>query len=153
MAKTLSATVTLRNGMAFDAIATSGHTVALDAEESVGGANQGFRPMEMLLVGLGGCTSMDVISILRKMHQDVINYQVKVQGNRAEEHPKIYTDITVEHIVKGKGVSVESVRRAVELSATRYCPASAMLGKAAHITHKYRVVDIENGTEQVGTLE
>jgi putative redox protein len=152
MAKTLSATVTLKDGMAFDAIATSGHKVVLDSDESVGGTNEGFRPMEMLLVGLGGCTGMDVISILRKMHQEVTGYQVKVQGNRAEEHPKVYTEITVEHVVKGKRLSADSVRRAVELSATRYCPASAMLGKSAHILHKYRIVDVETDTEQVGSL-
>lgn len=153
MAKTLQATVTLKGGMAFDAVATSGHTVALDSDEAVGGTNQGFRPMEMLLVGLGGCTAMDVISILRKMQQGVTSYQVKVQGNRAEEHPKVYTDITVEHVVKGKGLSIESVKRAVQLSATKYCPASAMLGKAAHIVHQYRVVDVETNTEEMGTLE
>lgn len=152
MAKTLSATVTLRGGMTFDALGTSGHTVALDSDELVGGANQGFRPMEMLLVGLGGCTGMDVISILRKMHQEVTSYQVKVQGNRAEEHPKVYTEITVEHVVKGKGPSVDAVKRAVELSATRYCPASAMLSKAVRITHKYRVIDVESDAEQTGTL-
>jgi len=153
MAKGLSATVTLRDGMAFEAIATSGHKVLLDSDESVGGTNAGFRPMEMLLVGLGGCTGMDVISILRKMRQDVTSYQVKVQGSRAEEHPKIYTEITVEHIVKGRGISTESVRRAVELSATRYCPASAMLGKAARIHHAYRVVDVESDREESGSLD
>ncbi len=153
MAKTLSATVSLKNGMVFDALASSGHKVILDSEESVGGTNQGFRPMEMLLVGLGGCTGMDVISILRKTHQEVTSYQVKVQGSRAEDHPKVYTDITVEHVVKGRGLSTDAVKRAVTLSATRYCPASAMLGKAVHIRHQYRVIDVDSDQEQTGSLE
>jgi len=152
MAKSLSATVTLKGGMAFDATATSGHSVTLDADEAVGGHNQGFRPMEMLLVGLGGCTAMDVISLLRKMHQEVTEYQVKVLGSRAEEHPKVYTEITVEHVVRGKKLSPDMVRRAVELSATRYCPASAMLSKAARVVHSFRLIDEEVGTEQTGTL-
>ena len=152
MPKTVTATVTLKEGMAFDATATSGHSVALDADELVGGKNQGFRPLELMLVSLGGCTGMDVISILRKMKQEVTEYQVKVAGIRQDEHPKVYTDITVEHVVKGKGVTEASVRRAVELSATRYCPASAMLSKAARVTHRYRIIDVETDTEQTGEL-
>jgi len=77
---------------------------------------------------------------------------VRAEGDRAEEHPRVYTHITVEHIVKGSNLEIDKVRRAVELSATRFCPASAMLGKAAQITHSYRMIDSETDTEQTGTL-
>ena len=152
MSQTVSATVTLKEGMAFEATATSGHRVMLDAAERVGGRDRGFRPIEMLLIGLGGCTGMDVISLLRKMRQDVTEYRVEVRGEQAEEHPRVYTEITVEHVIRGRALSEESIRRAVELSATRYCPASAMLGKAAHITHRYRMIDDESGAERTGSL-
>ncbi len=152
MANKLSATVSLKKGMAFEATATSGHNVTLAASEEVGGHNEGFRPMEMILVGLGGCTSMDVISILRKMRQEVTEYRVQVEGNRAEEHPKVYTDIVIEHVVKGRGLAADQVRKAVDLSANRYCPASAMLGKAARLTHRYRLIDEDSGAEQTGEL-
>lgn len=138
--------------MAFDATSTSGHTVKLDSAEDVGGRNLGFRPMELIAMGLGGCTGMDVISILRKMQQQVSSYQVKVEGVRADEHPKVYTDLTVEHVVTGTNIAEKSVRRAVELSATKYCPASAMLSKAAKVSHRYRIVDEQSGLETTGSL-
>ena len=152
MANAVSASVKLMEGMSFEATATSGHTVVLDSAEEVGGRNQGFRPMELILMGLGGCTGMDVISILRKMQQQVTGYEVRLSGDRASEHPKIYTDITVEHVVTGKGLVEASGRRAVELSATKYCPASAMLSKAARVNHRYRMVDTDTGAETTGEL-
>ncbi len=152
MANTHSATVRLKSEMVFEGLTESGHSVPLDANETVGGHNRGPRPMEVLLVGLGGCTGMDVISILRKMRQEVTDYEVRVEGTRAEEHPKVYTEITVEHVVKGVGLSIDSVRKAVDLSAHRYCPASAMFSKAARVTHRYRVVDVETDEVQTGTL-
>jgi putative redox protein len=108
--------------------------------------------MELLLVGLGGCTGMDVISILRKMRQNVTGYEVRLRGERAADHPKVFTSIFVEHVVRGRGLSGESVRRAVELSATRYCSAAAMLGKVAHIEESYRMIDDATGQEQAGAL-
>lgn len=153
MGSIVNATVTLKEGMAFEATATSGHKVMLDSSEDVGGHNLGFLPMELLAMGLGGCTSMDVISILRKMQQQVTEYRVEVEGVRSDQHPKVYTDLTVEHVVKGKNIAESSVRRAVELSATRYCPASAMLSRAARVTHYYRIVDEDTGTETTGSLQ
>lgn len=152
MSNVVNATVTLKDGMAFEATANSGHTVVLDSAEAVGGRNLGFRPMELIAMGLGGCTGMDVISILRKMQQQVSSYQVRVEGVRAEEHPKVYTDLTVEHVVTGKEIEEKSVRRAVELSATRYCPSSAMLSKVARVSHCYRIVDEATGRETTGSL-
>ncbi len=147
-----SVTIDLLGNMAFRAITETGHEVVMDAAPQVGGTDTGPRPMELLLVGLGGCTGMDVISMLRKMRQDVTAYEVHVSGERATEHPKIFTSIHVEHIVRGHNLSSESVKRAVELSATRYCSAAAMLRRAAHIDERYRVIDETSGSEQGGTL-
>ncbi len=141
MAEQMTATVKLETGMRFDAEAGSGHHVTLDAAEHGGGQNAGFRPMEMLLVGLGGCTGMDVISILRKQRQQVTGYEVHVSGTRAEDHPMVFVEITVEHIVTGHDVQPEAVERAIQLSKERYCGAGAMLGKVAHLTHTFRIVE------------
>jgi putative redox protein len=153
MASQYKAVVTLKEDMAFEATSTSGHKVMLDAGEEVGGRNLGFRPMELLAMGLGGCTGMDVISLLRKMQQQVSEYQVRVDGVRQDEHPKVYTDMSVEHVVKGKNLQEDKVRRAVELSATKYCPASAMLSKVARVNHYYRMIDEETGEEITGSLQ
>jgi putative redox protein len=152
MSDTLSATVDLLDGMAFRATSGTGHVVVMDAAPEVGGGDSGGRPMEMLLLGLGGCTGMDVISMLRKMRQDVSSYQIRLRGERATEHPKIFTAITVEHVVRGRALGLEAVKRAVELSATRYCSAAAMLGRAAHIDETYRIIDDTTGQEQTGAL-
>jgi putative redox protein len=141
MAEQMTATVRLETGMRFDAEAGSGHHVILDAAEHGGGQNAGFRPMELLLVGLGGCTGMDVISILRKKRQHVTGYEVHVSGIRAEENPMVFVEITVEHIVTGHHVQPEAVARAIQLSEGRYCGAGAMLGKVAHLTHTFRIVE------------
>lgn len=142
MTQTYSVVVRLREGMVFDGEAESGLRVALDAALEAGGQGLGFRPMQLLLVSLGGCTGMDVIAILRKMRQEVTAYQVLVTAERAEEHPRVFTHIAVEHVVEGHHLAEESVRRAVELSATRYCPISAMLSKAARVEHRFRIVPI-----------
>lgn len=141
MAEQMTAIVRLETEMRFDAEAGSGHHVTLDAAEHGGGHNEGFRPMEMLLVGLAGCTGMDVISILRKKRQQVTDYAVLVTGVRAEDHPMVFVDITVTHIVTGYHIQPEAVARAIQLSEGRYCGAGAMLGKVAHLTHTFRIVD------------
>ena len=142
MAETMSAQAKLATGMRFEVEAGSGHHVTLDAAEHGGGHNEGFRPMEMLLVGLAGCTGMDVISILRKKRQQVTGYEVHVTGVRAEDHPMVFVEITVEHIVTGYHIQAEAVARAIQLSEERYCGAGAMLGKVAHLTHTYRIVEV-----------
>jgi putative redox protein len=139
MAQEMFARARLETGMHFEAEAGSGHSIQLDARELDGGQNVGFRPMELLLVGLAGCTAMDVISILRKKRQEVTAYEVQVHALRAQDHPMIFTQITVRHIVTGHRIDPTAVARAIELSETRYCGAGAMLGKAARITHTYRV--------------
>jgi len=141
MAEKMTARVRLETGMRFDAEAGSGHHVTLDAAEHGGGQNAGFRPMEMLLVGLAGCTGMDVISILRKKRQQVTAYEVHVEGIRAEEYPMVFVEITVEHVISGHHIQPEAVARAIQLSEGRYCGAGAMLGKVAHLTHTFRIVE------------
>ena len=141
MAEIMTARATLETGMRFDAQSGSGHHVTLDADVQGGGQDAGFRPMELLLIGLAGCTGMDVISVLRKKRQDVTGYEVRVRGVRAEEHPMVFVEITVEHVVTGHGIQPEAVARAIQLSEEHYCGAGAMLGKVAHLTHTYWIVE------------
>jgi len=101
----------------------------------------GVRPMELLLVGLAGCTGMDVVSVMQKKRQPLSGLQVKVTGERADEHPKVYTHIHVEYVVEGRGIDPKAVERSIELSETKYCSAMAMLGKTAEITTSYRIVE------------
>ncbi|MBN1977027.1 MAG: OsmC family protein [Anaerolineae bacterium] len=101
----------------------------------------GPRPMDLLLIGLAGCTAMDVVSVLQKKRQSLTGLQTKVTAERAEEHPKVYTKIHVEYVVTGKGVKPEAVARAIELSETKYCSAMAMLRQTAEITTSYRLVE------------
>ncbi len=143
MAEIMTAVAKFEAGMRFEGEAGSGQRMLLDASAYGGGQNAGFRPMELLLVGLAGCTGMDVISILRKKRQVVTGYQVLVQGIRAETHPMVFEDITVEHIITGQHLDHEAVRRAIELSEQRYCGAGAMLGKVAKLRHMYCIVEVE----------
>src|SRR5579863_658149 len=133
MGEIMTARATLETGMRFTAESGSGHHVMLDAASDGGGENLGFRPMELLLVGLAGCTGMDVISILRKKRQEVTGYEVQVRGVRAVDHPMVFVEITVEHVVTGHSLHPEAVERAIALSENRYCGAGAMLGKVAHL--------------------
>ena len=141
MAEVMTARAILETGMRFAAESGSGHVVTLDAAEHSGGQNAGFRPMELLLVGLAGCTGMDVISILRKMRQQVTAYEVHVTGTRVEEHTMVFVEITVEHVVTGHALQSQAVARAIQLSEERYCGAGAMLGKVARLTHTFRIVE------------
>ncbi|HUV91296.1 MAG TPA: OsmC family protein [Anaerolineae bacterium] len=121
--------------------ASSGPAIVLDhvlpGEE---GRETGPRPLELLLIGLAGCSAMDVVSILQKKRQPVTGLQVKVTAERADEHPRVYTHIHLEYVVTGQGVEPQAVERAIELSQTKYCPASAMLSKAVEITTSYQIV-------------
>lgn len=135
----MEAKVTWKGGMSFDGTADTGFIVPLGAEPVVGGANDGFRPLELMAVSLAGCTAMDVISILRKMKQEVTAFEVRVQADRSGEHPKVFTAAVIEYIVTGKNLDPAAVEKAVNLSETRYCPAQAMLVKALPITHKISI--------------
>ena len=131
--------VTWKNKLSFTGSASSGFTVPLGTDPAVGGDNDGFRPMEMIAIGLAGCTAMDTISILLKKRQEVTAFEVIVHAERAEEHPKVFTNITLEYVIEGHHVDPAAVERAIELSATKYCPAQAMLEKAANIEHKFSI--------------
>lgn len=128
----------LQEGMRFRARDAAGAEAILDSGPPFG-ENAGMTPMEFLLAGLGGCTGMDVISILRKKRQQVTEYRLEVRGVKAREHPKVYTEITIHHIIAGNDVSEEAVRHSIELSEERYCSAYAMLRKAAEIHTTFEV--------------
>ena len=127
--------------MSFVGEAGSGHSVVMDGAPEVGGRNLGIRPMEMLLLGMGGCTSFDVVMILKKARQEIVDCEVHLEAERAETDPKVFTRIHAHFVVVGRNLSEKHVRRAVELSAEKYCSASIMLGKTAEITHDYSIVD------------
>jgi putative redox protein len=127
--------------MEFEGTADSGHTLTLDAAPEVGGADKGFRPMELMAISLAGCTAMDVISILRKKRQEVTGFEVKVNAERATEHPHVFTAMEVTYVVRGRNIDPAAVERAIQLSEEKYCPAQAMLRKAAPITLKYEIVE------------
>ena len=128
--------------MSFVGESASGHSVVMDGAPEAGGRDLGIRPMEMLLPGLGGCTAFDVISILRKARQQVVDCEVDIEAERAEEIPRVFTKIHVHFIVSGKNLEATRVAEAVALSADKYCSASRMLEKAATITHDFEVIDL-----------
>ncbi len=130
-------------GVTFVGESASGHAVVMDGPPESGGRNLGIRPMEMLLLGMGGCTAFDVVMILKKARQPVTDCVVEMQAERAAADPKVFTRIHVHFVVTGSGLSDKQVARAVELSAEKYCSASIMLGKAAEISHDYEVVSEE----------
>ena len=119
--------------------AGSGHAVVMDGPPEHGGRNLGVRPMEMLLLGMGGCTAFDVVQILRKSRQPISDCVAELEAERAAEDPKIFTRIHVHFIVTGTGLDEKRVARAVSLSADKYCSASIMLGKTAEITHDFEI--------------
>lgn len=149
---TFNAALTLREGATFDAIAGSGHRVVLDSAEVTGGGNAGFRPLEMLLVGVGGCAGMVVNGLLRRMGQQVTAYELAVSGIRADTHPLVFTDVAVEHRIEGPGLDASVVRQAL-LKAIQISPVIVMVGKASKVTHSYQVVDTATGGETAGKLE
>ena len=120
--------------MGFVAESESGHSVVLDAAPEVGGRDLGVRPMEMVLLGLGGCTAIDVMSILNKARQPVTDCVIELQAERAESVPKVFTRINVHYVVSGRGLSEKHVERAVDLSSTKYCSVSKMLEATVALT-------------------
>ena len=125
----------------FIAEADSGHKVFIDGPPEYGGRNQGPRPMELVLMGMGGCAAFDVVHILRKSRQEISDCVAEIDAERAESEPKVFTRIHVHFIVTGKGLDPKKVAHAIELSATKYCSASIMLGKTAKITHDYQIIE------------
>jgi putative redox protein len=120
----------------------SGHSVVMDGAPEAGGRNLGFRPMEMVLLGLGGCSAFDVMMILKRGREQVTDCVVELDAQRAETDPKVFTKIEVRYVVTGRSLDRKKVERAVSLSAERYCSASAMLAKTAEITHTVEIVEV-----------
>lgn len=119
----------------------SGHSVVMDGAPEAGGRNLGFRPMEMLLLGLGGCSAFDVVMILKRGRERVTDCIVEIDAERAETDPKIFTKIVLRYIVTGRALDAKKVERAVALSADKYCSASAIMAKTAQITHAIEIID------------
>ncbi|MCB9535020.1 MAG: OsmC family protein [Myxococcales bacterium] len=131
-------------GVAWMAEADSGHGLVIDGSPAIGGRNLGPRPMELVLAGLGGCTAMDVIEILRKQRQDVTDCVIDVEAERAETVPKVFTRIQLHYTVTGRALKPAAVERAVKLSAEKYCSVSAMLQSTASIDHAWTVVEADD---------
>ncbi|MGH8502746.1 MAG: OsmC family protein [Gammaproteobacteria bacterium] len=128
------------DNMTFVGETGSGHAVVMDGPPEHGGRNLAARPMEMVLLGLGGCTAFDVVSILKKARQNVTGCEADIQAERADAVPAVFTRIHVHYTVRGKGLSEAQVKRAVMLSAEKYCSVTVMLSKSVEITHDYEVV-------------
>lgn len=140
----MKATVKWMDGAMFVGESGSGHTVVMDGPEDLGGRNMGVRPMETLLLGVGGCAIYDVLSMLKKSRQKVVDCRVEVQAERADAVPAVFTSINLNFIVTGRALKETQVKRAVELSAEKYCSASIMLGAAGvEMSHSYEIVEAD----------
>jgi putative redox protein len=136
----LSAKVTYVKGLQFLGDASTGHAIVMDGDSASGGQNSGPRPMELLLLGAGGCSGMDVISILKKKKQDVTGLEININGKKAEDYPKKFTEITLEFVVKGRNISGDAVKKAIDLSMNKYCSVKATLEDSAKINFSYRII-------------
>lgn len=139
----ITAKVKWAGDMQFVGQSGTGHAIVIDANPDFGGDDSGMRPMELLLVGVGGCSGMDIVSILKKKKQDIRGLEIIINGQQAKEYPKRFTEISIEFIVKGKSISEEAVKRAVELSMDKYCSVKATLEHSAKITYSYKIENID----------
>ncbi len=136
----MDAILTLQDGLHFTAVADSRYVVHLDTKAPEGEISRGASPMELLMISLAGCTAMDVVSILRKKRQNVTAFEIRIHGDRATDHPKVFTDFELEYIVRGVDIDPAAVERSIQLSTESYCSAHAMLEKAAHIRTRYTII-------------
>jgi len=127
--------------MRFEGTPESGAAIILDVRPDLGGTGQGPSPMETVLLALGGCTGMDVVSILRKMRAPFEGFEIRITADRAEDHPRVFTRIHLEYVLSGAGLQADQVKRAVVLSQEKYCSVSAMLRKAVELTYSWRIAD------------
>lgn len=144
----MEAKVKWRGDLSFTGSAESGFNLPLSASLDVAGKGDGFRPMELLATGLAGCTAMDVISILQKKRQEVTDFEVQVHAERASEHPKVFTSAVIEYFISGHNLDEAAVVRAIELSATRYCPAQAMFQNVFPMELKYHIYEDKGDGER-----
>ena len=146
----MKATVNWNGGMAFTGVANSGFAVPMDADNSVGGSDTGVRPMEMIAMSLAACTAMDVISILQKKRQNLSKFEVSIDAPRSHDHPQVFTSALITYIITGSDVEEAAVLRAIELSATNYCPVQAMLEQVFPIALHYEIYEAgEDGTRRL----
>jgi len=146
----MKATVNWQNNMVFIGRSASGFPVQMDADSSFGGMESGIRPMEMIALGLAGCTAMDVISILRKKRQDVTQFEVRVDAPRSTDYPKVFTRAVITYVVTGRSVDEDAVLRSIELAATKYCSAQIMLESAVPMDLLYEIFeDEEDGSKRL----
>jgi putative redox protein len=146
----MKARVNWNGGMAFTGVANSGFTVPMDADISVGGSDTGVRPMEMIAMSLAACTAMDVISILQKKRQSISKFEVSIDAPRSHDHPQVFTNALITFRLTGSDVEEAAVLRAIELSATKYCPVQAMLEQAFPIALHYEIYEgEEDGTRRL----
>jgi len=138
----MKATVKWLDHMSFVGESGSGHSVVMDGAPDDGGRNMGVRPMEMVLLGMGGCTAFDLVLILQRQRQVIADCQVELEAERAAEVPKVFTKIHVHYIVSGKGLDEKKVARAVTMTAEKYCSVSIMLSATAEITHDFEIVEL-----------
>ena len=129
------------DGMLMVGKSHSGHSITMDGPPEIGGDNLGVRPMEMMLLGVAGCTMIDVVTTLKKMRQELTHCETKVNAERADDHPKVFTDIHIQFLVKGNDLDSKKVEKAITLSAEKYCSASIMLGKTASISHDFEILE------------
>lgn len=139
----MKARIQWTGGVSFVGSADSGHEVPMDGSPEFGGQNRGARPMELVLIGMGGCTAFDVVHILKKARQEIADCVAHIDAERAPTDPKVFTRIHVHFVVKGNNLDAKKVAHAIELSADKYCSASIMLGKTAAITHDFEIVASE----------
>lgn len=137
----MKATLKLVSGVNFSGLADSCYPVMIDGSPDIGGQGRGARPLELLLLGMGGCTAMDVMHILKKARQQLDDCRIELTAERATEDPRVFTRIHVQYTFVGKDLKVAAIERAIRLSADKYCSASVMLGKTAAITHDYEIVE------------
>lgn len=139
----MRATIKWVDNVMFVGQSGSGHSIVIDGPPAAGGENAGIRPMELMLVGLGACTSFDVVTILKKSRQDVTDCRAELEAERADEVPQVFTRIHVHFVVSGNKLKSKQVERAVSLSAEKYCSASIMMAKTAKITHDFEIIEVE----------
>ncbi|MFQ5995872.1 MAG: OsmC family protein [Acidiferrobacterales bacterium] len=139
----MKATIKWTGEASFAAEAGSGHKVVIDGAPEHGGRNRGFRPMELVLVGMGGCTAFDVVSILKKSRQKVTDCVAELTAERAQTVPRVFTKINVHFIVSGEALDAKKVERAISLSAEKYCSATRMLAETAEITHDFEIIEVQ----------
>jgi len=140
----MKATVKWLDNMSFVGESESGHSVVMDGPPDSGGRNMGVRPMEMVLLGMGGCTAFDLVLILQRQRQQVIDCRVELDADRADDVPKVFTRIHVHYVVTGKGLDDKKIARAVEMTAEKYCSVSIMLAQSVDITHDYEIVEADS---------